>query len=310
MDRLQSMRVFERVVDEGGFAAAARKMELAPAAVTRLIEDLEQSLGVRLLHRTTRRISLTQAGEAYLSRLRSILAEIDEAQEVVKAHSSEMSGTLRLLTTSSAAVSLVAPSVAHFQRRHPDVLVEIHASDLPAQHLDQFDLTILRQDTELDADVIIRPVLVTDYVVCGSPAYLQVHGMPRAPEDLSQHRMVRLRAPGTRLRALRFVNPAEGGRSVEVAPASAVVSNDSETTYQAALSGAGLTMLSERALAARTHDGQMQRVLVPWVSADPLRLVAAMPSRRFVPLRTRAFLDFFIEYVQNAVQPRRARKAA
>jgi DNA-binding transcriptional LysR family regulator len=288
-------------------------MELAPPVVTRLIEDLEFSLGVRLLHRTTRKVALTQAGEVYLSRLRSILAEIDEAQDQARAHTGEMSGTLRLLATSSGAVKLVAPCVADFQRQHPDVLVEIHASDLPAQELDQFDLTILRQDTELDADVIVRPLLVMDHVLCGSSTYLQIHGTPQSPEDLSRHRMVRLRAPGTRLRALKLVNPMEGGRCVEVPPASAVVSNDSETTYQAAIAGAGLTMLPERVLAARMHGGQLQRVLAPWVSADPLRLVAAMPSRRFIPLRTRAFLEFFVEHVQKAYPGSRGggdRKAA
>ncbi len=156
MDLLQSMRVFQCVVDEGGFAVAARKMELAPAVVTRLIQDLEQSLGVRLLQRTTRRMSLTQAGEGYLSRLRLILSEIDEAADQARAHSSEISGSLRVATTSLVAVNLLAPCVADFQRQHPAVQVEIHTSDRPGQDLHQFDLSIVRQDDHLDADVVVR----------------------------------------------------------------------------------------------------------------------------------------------------------
>src|SRR3954464_10960846 len=97
MDRLQSMRVFQQVVDEGGFAAAARKLDLTPAAVTRLVIDLEQHLGVRLLQRTTRRLSLTPAGDAYLARLRTILSDIDEADALAQAQSREMSGTVRVL---------------------------------------------------------------------------------------------------------------------------------------------------------------------------------------------------------------------
>lgn len=298
MDLFQSMRVFQCVVDEGGFAAAARKMELAPAVVTRHIQDLEQSLGARLLHRTTRKMSLTQAGEGYLSRLRLILAEIEEAADQARAHSSEISGHLRVATTSLVAVNLLAPCVADFQRQHPEVQVEIHTSDRPAQDLHHFDLAIVRQDDHLDADVVVRHVLDMNYVLCGSASYLRIHGVPAVPEDLSRHRMVRLRAPGPRLH-VGLLNPAEGDRRVEITPAWAVISNDDETAYQAALAGAGLTMLPELALTARMHGGQLQRVLAPWVSADGLRLVATMPSRRFLPLRTRAFLEFFVQHVQK-----------
>jgi len=299
MDLVQSMRVFQCVVDEGGFAAAARKMDVAPAVVTRQIQDLEQSLGARLLHRTTRKMSLTQAGEGYLSRLRLILSEIEEAADQARAHSSEISGNLRVATTSLVAVNLLAPCVADFQRQHPEVQFDIHTSDRPAQELHQFDLTIVRQDDHLDADVIVRPVLDMNYVLCGSASYLQVHGVPAVPEDLSRHRMVRLRAPGTRLKAIGLVNPAQPDRSIEVTPASSVISNDDETAYQATLAGAGLTLLPELALTARMNGGQLRRVLAPWVSADELKLVATMPSRRFLPLRTRTFLEFFVQHVQK-----------
>lgn len=299
MDILQSMRVFQSVVDEGGFAAAARKMDLAPAVVTRHIQDLEQSLGARLLHRTTRKMSLTQAGEGYLSRLRLILLEIEEAADQARAHSSEISGHLRVAATSLVAVNLLAPCVADFQRQHPGVQVEIHISDRPAQDLHQFDLTIVRQDDHLDADVVVRPVLDMNYVLCGSVDYLQVNGVPAVPEDLSRHRMVRLRAPGTRLHAIELMNPAEGGRKATVIPTWSVISNDDETVYQAALAGAGLTLLPELALTARMHGGQLRRVLAPWVNADGLRLVVTLPGRRFLPLRTRAFLEFFVQHVQT-----------
>lgn len=299
MDLLQSMRVFQCVVDEGGFAAAARKMGLAPAVVTRQIQELEHSLRVRLLHRTTRKMSLTLAGEGYLSRLRPILSEIDEAADQARAHSSEISGSLRVATTSLVAVNLLAQCVAEFQGRHPEVQVEIHTSDRPGQELHQFDLSIVRQDDHLDADVVVRPVLDMNYVLCGASSYLHAHGVPAAPEDLLQHRMVRLRTPGTRLQAIVLVNPAEGGRGVEILPASSVISNDDETAYQAALAGAGLTLLPELALTARSHGGQLKRVLAPWVSADGLRLVATLPSRRFLPLRTRSFLEFFVAHVQK-----------
>jgi DNA-binding transcriptional LysR family regulator len=308
MDLVQSMRVFQCVVDEGGFAAAARKMALAPAVVTRHIQDLEQSLGARLLQRTTRKMWLTPAGEGYLLRLRLILSEIEEAADQARAHSSELSGQLRVATTSLVAVNLLAPCVADFQRQHPEVQVEIHTSDRPAQELHQFDLSIVRQDDHLDADVVVRPVLDMSYVLCGSASYLLACGVPAAPEDLARHRMVCLRAPGTRQHSIELLNPAEGSRRMAVTPAAwSVVSNDDETAYQAALAGAGLTLLPELALTARPHGGQLRRVLAPWVSADGLRLVATMPSRRFLPLRTRAFLEFFVQHARQvaagAAQP-------
>lgn len=293
------MRAFQCVVDEGGFAAAARKMELAPAVVTRQIQDLEQSLGVRLLHRTTRKMSLTHAGEEYLIRVRLILLEIDEAVDQARAHASEITGNLRVGTTSLVAVNLLAPCVADFQRLHPDVQVEIHTSDRPAQELHQFDLSIVRQDEHLDSDAIVRPVLDMNYVLCASASYLQTHGVPVVPEDLYGHRLVRLRTPGTRLQAINLMNPAEGGRSIQVMPAWSVISNDDETAYQSALAGAGLTLLPELVLTARRHGGQLRRVLAPWISVSGMKLVATLPSRRFLPRRTRAFLEFFIQYVQK-----------
>lgn len=299
MDIIQSMRVFQCVVDEGGFAAAARKMDLAPAVVTRQIQDLEQSLGVRLLHRTTRKMSLTQAGEGYLARLRLILSEVEEAADQARAHSSEISGCLRVAATSLVAVNLVAPCVADFQRQHPEVQVEIHTSDRPMQALHEFDLSIGGQDDQLDADVVVRPVLDMNYVLCASASYLQAYGVPAAPEDLSRHRLVRLRTPGMRLHSLRLVDPSQRDGIVEVAPAWSVISNDDETAYQATLAGAGITLLPELALTARIHGGQLQRVLAPWVSAEGVRLVATMPSRHFLPLRTRAFLEFFVQHVRH-----------
>src|SRR6187402_2720963 len=130
MDRLQSMRVFQQVVDQGGFAAAARKLDLTPAAVTRLVGDLEKHLGVRLLQRTTRRLSLTPAGEAYLLRLRPILSDIEEADAAANSHSREMSGTVRVLALPVVATHIIAPAIPDFQSQYPEVVLELHVQDV------------------------------------------------------------------------------------------------------------------------------------------------------------------------------------
>src|SRR5215213_3593937 len=159
MDRLQSMRVFQQVVDEGGFAAAARKLDLTPAAVTRLVSDLEKHLGVRLLQRTTRRLSLTPAGEAYLGRLRSILSDIEEAHAVVQAHSREMSGTVRILAQPVVATHIIAPAIPEFHRLHPDVRLELHVHDVVDPNVEDYDLTIVNGTVPLLSSAIVRTVI-------------------------------------------------------------------------------------------------------------------------------------------------------
>src|SRR5690606_27164565 len=150
---------FAQVVDEGGFAAAARRLDLAPAVVTRLVNDLEQHLGVRLLHRTTRKLSLTAAGEAYLARLRGILGEIDEAQAMVQAETREMTGTVRVLSTPVVSTHILAPVVAAFHQLQPAIALDIHVDDSPHPAVQDYDLAVVGSNVQIDADVIVRTVI-------------------------------------------------------------------------------------------------------------------------------------------------------
>jgi DNA-binding transcriptional LysR family regulator len=300
MDRLQSMRVFLQVVDEGGFAAAARKLDLAPAGVTRLVGDLEQHLGVRLLHRTTRRLALTQAGEAYLSRLRVILSEIDEAQAAVQAHSREMSGTLRILSPPAAAANVLGPALAGFQRLHPGVTIDVQVEDSPDPHVEDYDLTLQIEGVQLDPDAIVRTIIASQSVFCAAPDYLKRHGMPALPQDLLQHRCLRVRVPGVRLRPMTLIDPTDGDRTVEVDVPAVITANSRQTLLEATLHGAGIGTHPIELLAPWLKSGALQRVLAPWI-AGRLRLIAVLPSRKFLPLRTRAFLDYLIEHTREAV---------
>lgn len=298
MDLFDAMRMLLCVVDEGGFSAAARKLRVSPGVATRHVQELEGSLGVRLLHRTTRRVSLTPAGEDYLQHVRAILAEVQDAADQARLHTREISGCLRVATTSLVAVNLLAPCVASFLQQHPNLQVDLHTSDHPTRDLQQFDLSIVRQDEHLEADVVVRPVVEMNYVLCGSAAYLDRFGSPTTLQELQAHRWVTLRAPDGRVPALTLVHPTQEPLRCELKHLNAVITNDDETAYQAALAGAGLALLPELAVMARAHGGQLRRVMAPWVGAERIRLVATLPSRRFLPLRTRAFLEFFIQHVQ------------
>ncbi len=300
MDRLQSMRVFQEVVNGGGFAAAARKLDLAPAVVTRLVSDLEQHLGVRLLHRTTRRLSLTQAGEIYLARLRIILGEIEEARVVVQADTQEMSGTLRIHAPTATARRIVAPAVARFQQLHPGVVLDIHVEDSPHVAVEEYDITILTEQTRVDADVITRPIIQSRHVLCAAPKYIERHGTPATPQDLAAHRTLRHRTPGTRVRPLVLIDPTDKDKTMEVDAPAVLLTNDRDTILSATIDGAGISVQPLELLVPYLKDGRIKRVLSPWIS-ERVGLVAVLPSRKFMPLRTRAFLDFMVEQLREAM---------
>jgi DNA-binding transcriptional LysR family regulator len=302
MDRLQSMRVFQQVVDEGGFAAAARKMDLAPAVVTRLVSDLEQHLGVRLLQRTTRRLSLTQSGERYLDRVRAILGEIDEADAMARAETKEMSGTVRVLAPPVAATHTLAPAVVSFQQLHPNVAVDVHVEDSPDPAVHEFDLAVLSSTALVDQNVIARPIILSHAVLCASPAYLKRHGEPKLPEHLARHRCLRLRTPNVRIGPMRLLDPAgEEERAIEVEVPAVITANHTDTLLRATLEGGGISSMPIDLLAPLLQAGSVQRVLAPWITAR-LALVAAIPSRKYMPSRTRAFMDHLIEHSRRIVQ--------
>ncbi len=301
MDRLQSMRVFQQVVDEGGFAAAARKMDLAPAVVTRLIGDLEQHLGVRLLHRTTRRLSLTQAGERYLERMRSILAEIDDADAMVQAETQEMSGTVRVLAPPVAATHTLAPAIVGFLKLHPNVSVDVHVEDSPDPAVHEFDLAVLNSAVLVDPDVIVRPIILSQAVFCAAPGYLKRHGEPKVPQDLLRHRCLRLRLPNARLGPWRLLDPTQEDRTMEVEVPAVMTANHTDTLLRATLEGGGISSQPTDLLAPLLQAGSLKRILAPWITTR-LTLVAAIPSRKYMPSRTRAFMDYLIDHSRRAVQ--------
>jgi len=300
MDQLLSMRVFQQVVDEGGFAAAARKLDLAPAVVTRLVGDLEKRLGVRLLQRTTRSLSLTPAGQGYLARLRVILSDIEEADGAATAHAREMSGTLRLLTSPALATHVVSPAIAEFQRRHPQVVLDIHVEDVADPEVDDHDLSILLGTVRLHSTAIVRTLLTAHSIFCASPTYLDRHGEPLVPEDLREHRCLRLRVPGVRLRSMTLTDPTQENREVTVDVPAVVTANHSDTLLQVTLDGGGIGSHAGSLAASLIRGGQLRRVLAPWITSH-LSVVAVLPSRQFIPARTRAFMDFMAEYARTTL---------
>lgn len=300
MDRLLSMRAFQQVVDDGGFAAAARTLDMSPAVITRLIMDLEDHLGARLLQRTTRKLALTDAGQAYLLRARAILHDVDEAEAATRQQTDELAGVLRIHTQPVLAVYILAPLVAEFRRRYPKVLLDINVDSPLVPPIEDFDLTILGAGRHYDANVVARPVIVSAGLLCASPQYLRSAGTPQRPEDLSQHAILRLNQPGTRPRELLLIQPEDGDRELAIEIAPVVVANHSETLLRATLDGTGISAQPEDLVATYLRDGQLQRLLAPWITGR-FTLYVALPSRKYVPARARVFMEFLIEQTRLSV---------
>lgn len=301
MDRLSSMRVFLRVVDEGGFAAAARALDLSPAVVTRLVADLEEHLGTRLLNRTTRRMALTDAGEAYLVRVRQILLDVDDADALVSARTTELAGTLRVLAPPVLATHVLAPLVASFHAAYPHILLDIEVATHRDPPIEEYDVTLLGTDAAFDGNVIARKINETEAILVAAPAYLARRGTPATPQALTQHDSLVVKPETVGRRHWQLINPERGDESLMPTLHTVVQANHLDTVLHATLDGAGITALPVELAAPHLASGALVRVLSPWITGR-FTLYAALPSRRFLPRRTQVFLDHLSEQTQRAVQ--------
>ncbi|MEZ7847970.1 MAG: LysR family transcriptional regulator [Polaromonas sp.] len=297
MDRLLSMRVFERVADEGGFAAAARALDMSAPVVTRLVADLEEHIGSRLLQRTTRRLALTDAGQTYLLRVRNILQDIDEADAVARSHTTEVAGLLRLHAPPVLASYVIAPLLAEFRRQHPKILIDIEVETCKVPPIEDYDITLLGTDDSFDADVVARKVIESDAILVASPDYLKRRGKPEVPEDLAHHECLRLKWMGSRPHVWHMWHPEHPEQGVEVDVQPMLLANHTDTLLRATLDGAGITSVSVNLVAAHLTRGELVRVLSPWITGR-LAMYAALPSRKFIPHRTRIFLDYLVAETQ------------
>lgn len=297
MDRLHSMRAFARVIDAGSFAGAARELNLSPAVITRLVADLEEHLGARLINRTTRRLALTDIGEAYLERVRAILTEIEEAEALASAAASEPRGHLRVLAPPAFAVHQLAKHLPTFHAQYPKVTIELVAPG-PVESLDEaFDVTILSVARRpLDGDFVARRLAKSEVITCASPAYLDRRGRPEHPDQLAGHDAM---MPAF-LRELSFTRGVVGddeptGDIVTLTPPRPVLGTTHiDMLYAAALHGLGIAGLPSFVAEDALREGALERVLPQWRLFEA-RLYAAMPTRKHVPARTRAFVDFLVQ---------------
>ena len=305
MDRLQAMKIFERVVEEGGFAAAARAMDMSPPVVTRMVAELEQHLGTRLLQRTTRKLALTDAGESYLQRVRAILHEIDDAEAAAAASTRDLRGTIRIVAAPVLATNFLAPTMAAWHAHYPKLMLDVSMDAYAASRVDEFDVTIMVAGEDFDANIVAHPLVQGEAIVVASPDYLERRGIPREPQDLIHHDYlrdssapVRLQSgPGRKLRlqSLRADVPDE-----EVDAPAVLQSVSTELLMRAAVDGAGVAVTSRLLAEEHLARGELVHILPGWIFSR-YTIYAALPSGRMLPARTRVFLDFLTEHVPRAM---------
>jgi DNA-binding transcriptional LysR family regulator len=295
MDRLLSMQVFEKVVEEGGFAAAARALDLSPAVVSRLVSDLEDHLNTRLIQRTTRKLTLTESGEIYLDRLKGGLRELQYAAIAAQNNSGTLSGTLHLLATPMLASHFLAPLACAWREQYPEVSLDISVDPFSYLRVEEFDLTLMLVEDGFNANIVARVLGRSERLMCAAPSYLRRSGMPEHPSELRHHVDLRFpwhKAPGhTNGHRVRLTHVDENVAPIEVEMTAVLQSVSTDVLLAATLSGAGLCLLARHLAQPYLDNGTLLRVLPQW-QPEGLTIYAALPTRKFIPARVVAMLDF------------------
>lgn len=285
------MEAFVRSVELGGFSAAARELKLTPSALSKLVSRLEGSLKVRLLNRTTRKLTPTAEGELFLARCRRILAELDDAETEVGRSRERPRGRLRMNVGVGFGTHQLVPALPRFFQRYPEVQLELGIEDRVVDlHKEGIDIAV-RAGPPTDLSVVARKICEVERVVCASPEYLARHGEPRTPNDIRRHNCITLTATQSSSQ-WKFDTPA--GRQV-VDAAGTITVNNAECLLRLALLGVGIVRTNEFIVGDALRAGTLVRVLAEFHCAEPVPMMALYPHERHRLPRVAAMLDFLVE---------------
>lgn len=290
MDAYKEMRTFVAVVDAGSFVRAANVLGLSTTAVSRLIGELEARLGVRLLQRTTRRLSLTQEGDVFQQRCRDLLADLEQAEGEITASATEAAGHLRVNAPVSFGLTHLAPLWALFMAQHPNVVLDVTLTDRVVDLVDEgYDLAI-RIGRLRSSSLVSRQLTSTRLVLCASPDYLREHDTLAHPSDLAEHAVIAytLLAMGDQW---DFDGP-DGPVSVRVTPR--MRSNSGDTCCAAALGHAGIVLQPSFLVDSHLRSGALVEILTDYRSIE-LGVHAVYPHRKYLPPKVRVLVEFLAQ---------------
>jgi DNA-binding transcriptional LysR family regulator len=291
MDRLTSLTAFVRVVDDGGFSAAGRRLNMSTTMVSNHVQSLEDRLGARLLHRTTRKVSLTEVGKAYYDRCVQILADIEQADDIAGASQSMPRGTLRIYTATHI-VQFIAPVVAEFLSSYPEVKVDLNMGERTIDMIDEGYDVAVRLTPPPDSSLIVRSLATWRHVLCCSPAYLEKHGRPQQLSELSNHNCVRhVLYPYED--GWRFVDRKGAPASVRVS--GNLISNSGETLRTVALQGGAICLAAGFLVHDDLEAGRLIRLLPEYRPVE-LSMNAVYPHRHHLSAKVRTFIDMLAQH--------------
>lgn len=296
MDKLQAMEVFVQVVDAGGFTRAADNMKLPKATVSTLVRDLEASLSVKLLNRTTRQISMTADGAAYYERCLRILADVRDAEDSLSSTHASPSGRLRVDVPTGLGRHLILPALPQFFERYPGIELEVGCSDRPVDLIEEGVDCAVRGGALADSTLIARRIGEMHFVTCAAPSYIALHGRPVHPADLSQHRCVNYFSAKTgKVFEWDF---ARDGERIQMRVPGTIAVNDSDAYMAASLAGMGIAQMAAFAICPYLRSGQLELLLEDW-RIDPIPLHVVYPQNRHLSAKVRVFVEWIAELLAD-----------
>lgn len=305
MSYLESLRVFVRVVELGSITSGGRDLRLSPAVASNRIKDLETRFGVRLLNRTTRKLSMTDAGRAFYERVRPILAEVADLELSLQAEGQAPSGRLRVSAPVSFGILHLGPAIAEYLLRYPDVIIDLDLNDRVVDLVeDGYDVAV-RIGPLQDSSLVARPLAPQQLLVCAAPAYLARHGVPQTPDDLKQHRCLHYAYASTG-NEWHF---EKDGVTHLVRVNAALRANNGDVLRTAALAGHGVILQPEFLVGEDVRAGRLTALLQDYAHT-PISMYAAYPHRRFLSPKVRSFVEHLEERFGSRAPMAPARRAS
>ncbi|MET3106423.1 LysR family transcriptional regulator for bpeEF and oprC [Oxalobacteraceae bacterium GrIS 2.11] len=292
MNKLQAMEVFVEVVDAGGFTRAAEHLHMPKATVTTLIQALEKELSVKLLHRTTRQISVTADGAAYYERCLRILSDVREAEESLQRNRASPTGRLRVDVPTGMASGVIIPALPAFFELYPNISLELGCGDRPVDLIEEGVDCAVRGGNLADSNLIARRVGVLNFVTCASVEYLARFGRPLHPRDLEQHQCINYFSSKTgKIFDWDFTRD---GERIEFSMRGKIAVNDSNAYVSAGLAGLGILQITESQLEPYLADGRFEHLLTDWTT-DPIPIHVVYPQNRHLSAKVRVFVEWIAE---------------
>jgi len=302
MNQLEAMQIFVRVADLASFTRAAETMGLPKASVSAAVQQLERLLGTRLLHRTTRKVQMTQDGQVFYERSKDVLADFEEMQTLFRSDPASLRGRLRVDMPLAVARDVVLPNLPEFLRAHPDLEIELSSTDRRVDLVREGFDCVLRVGTLSDSSLIARPLGEYRLINCASPEYLAQYGTPKTLADLATHRLVHyVPTLGARSPGFEYADPADPAdpaRTLAQPMAGALTVNNSVSYLGACLAGLGITQTPEAGLRTYLMNGQLVEIL-PEFRPAPMPVWLVYPNRRQLPRRVQVFMTWIEELMRE-----------